>query len=59
MHLSLSQHLFLLSAYSAFASAQGGADADPYVPVYTQCPQNLEIRAAKDVGITRLVYDVR
>ncbi|CEF77500.1 unnamed protein product [Fusarium graminearum] len=48
MQLSLSQHLFLLSAYSALASAQGGADADPYVPVYTQCPRNLEIRAAKD-----------
>ncbi|GKU03890.1 unnamed protein product [Fusarium langsethiae] len=48
MHLSLSQHLFLLSAYSAFALAQGSADADPYVPVYTQCPRDLEVRAAKD-----------
>ncbi|KAL3601025.1 hypothetical protein FPOAC2_05278 [Fusarium poae] len=48
MHLSLSQHLFLLSAYSTFVLAQGGAEADPYAPVYTQCPRNLEIRAAKD-----------
>ncbi|KAL6917412.1 hypothetical protein FSST1_008907 [Fusarium sambucinum] len=48
MHLSLSKHLFLLSAYSSLALAQGSAGADPYIPVYTQCPRDLEIRAAKD-----------
>jgi hypothetical protein len=54
MHISLSQHLFLLSTYSILALAQGGADTDPYVPVYAQCPRDLEIRAAKDVSITGL-----
>jgi hypothetical protein len=53
MHLSLSQHLLLLSAYSTLALAQGGADSDPYVPVYAECPSDLEIRPAKDVSPTR------
>ncbi|KAH7185207.1 acyl transferase/acyl hydrolase/lysophospholipase [Fusarium flagelliforme] len=48
MHLSLSQHLLLLSVYLTLALAQGVAGSDPYVPVYTECPSDLKIRPAKD-----------
>lgn len=53
MHPSLSQHLLLLSAYSTLLLAQGGADSDPYVPVYAECPSDLKIRPAKDVSLIR------
>ena len=29
---------------------QGSPDSDPYVPVYTECPQNLTVRNASEVG---------
>lgn len=53
MHLSLSQNLLLLSAYSTLVLAQGGADSDPYVPVYAECPSDLKIRPAKDVSLAK------
>ncbi|RGP76935.1 hypothetical protein FLONG3_5019 [Fusarium longipes] len=48
MHPPSSQYLLLLSACSTFALAQEGSGADPYVPVYTQCPRDLRIRPARD-----------
>ena len=52
MHWTAHTH-FLLSAllsngFTAQAQ-QGGADADPYAPVYTNCPSNLRIRDPSDV----------
>lgn len=59
MHIPLPQQLLLLSAYSSFALAQGGAGSDPYIPVYTECPKDLEIRSAKDVGLIRALIQAK
>ncbi|KAF5025162.1 hypothetical protein F66182_2738 [Fusarium sp. NRRL 66182] len=51
MHLQLSPQLLLLSAclcITAQAQQGGGAGADPYVPVYSECPSNLQIRNSSE-----------
>ncbi|KAJ3466614.1 hypothetical protein MRS44_004178 [Fusarium solani] len=47
MHWTVHTHLLLSALLSNGFTAQaqqGGADADPYAPVYTNCPSNLRIR---------------
>ncbi|KAJ4253372.1 hypothetical protein NW762_010527 [Fusarium torreyae] len=51
MHLQFPQHWLLLSAYlgvTVQAQQGGGANADPYVPVYTTCPSDLKIRNSSE-----------
>jgi len=41
--------LFIALLVQACRCQQGNPDSDPYVPVYTECPENLTVRNASDV----------
>lgn len=50
--LSVAYALTALGATLAEAQSSSSAQADPYVPTYTECPDNLSVRNASEVSLT-------